>query len=177
MAASPFRPANLLLTQYAAYHRDTRNIASHFIGIPLIVLGLAVLLAQGRVGGISLAWAAWALTSAWYLTRGEWLIGAATCGLNGLLIAAAHPLASGAWGSGPAWGVGLFVLGWLIQFVGHHWEGRKPAFVDDLIGLLVGPMFVVAEWVFAAGGRPALAQEIEKAAGPTRRRSAGNAAA
>ena len=25
------------LSQYAAYHRDPRNIASHFIGIPLIV--------------------------------------------------------------------------------------------------------------------------------------------
>lgn len=31
------------LTQYAAYHRDRRNIATHFIGIPLIVLALGVL--------------------------------------------------------------------------------------------------------------------------------------
>ena len=30
------------LGQYAAYHRDRRNIASHFIGIPLIVLAVAV---------------------------------------------------------------------------------------------------------------------------------------
>ncbi|HEY2608686.1 MAG TPA: Mpo1-like protein, partial [Paraburkholderia sp.] len=34
------------LTQYAAYHRDRRNIATHFIGIPLIVLALAVLLSR-----------------------------------------------------------------------------------------------------------------------------------
>jgi uncharacterized membrane protein YGL010W len=26
----------------------------------------------------------------------------------------------------------------VIQFIGHWYEGRKPAFVDDLIGLLVG---------------------------------------
>ena len=31
------------LSQYAAYHRDPRNIASHFIGIPLIVVAVAVL--------------------------------------------------------------------------------------------------------------------------------------
>src|SRR3546814_9523920 len=29
-------------------------------------------------------------------------------------------------------GLGMFVLGWVIQFVGHYYEGRKPAFVDDL---------------------------------------------
>lgn len=34
------------LTQYAAYHRDRRNIATHFIGIPMIVLALAVLLSR-----------------------------------------------------------------------------------------------------------------------------------
>ena len=34
------------LAQYAAYHRDRRNILSHFIGIPMIVLSIAVLLAS-----------------------------------------------------------------------------------------------------------------------------------
>ena len=36
---------------------------------------------------------------------------------------------------------------------GHYYEGRKPAFVDDLVGLIVGPLFVVAEWAFALGLR------------------------
>ena len=34
------------LAQYAAYHRDRRNIASHFIGIPMIVVAVAVLLSR-----------------------------------------------------------------------------------------------------------------------------------
>ena len=34
------------LAQYAAYHRDPRNLLSHFIGIPMIVLAVAVLLSQ-----------------------------------------------------------------------------------------------------------------------------------
>jgi uncharacterized membrane protein YGL010W len=50
--------------------------------------------------------------------------------------------------------------------VGHYYEGRKPAFVDDLVGLLVGPMFVTAEAMFAAGWNPGLLREIERRAGP-----------
>ena len=34
------------LAKYAAYHRDRRNIATHFIGIPMIVLAVAVLLSR-----------------------------------------------------------------------------------------------------------------------------------
>ena len=42
------------LSQYAAYHRDPRNIASHFIGIPLIVVAVAVLLSRPEwaAGGV-----------------------------------------------------------------------------------------------------------------------------
>ncbi|MCS6945240.1 MAG: DUF962 domain-containing protein, partial [Sutterellaceae bacterium] len=55
-----------------------------------------------------------------------------------------------------------------IQFVGHYFEGRKPAFLDDLLGLLIGPLFVVAEAGFALGIGRALKAEIEARAGPTR---------
>jgi uncharacterized membrane protein YGL010W len=59
------------------------------------------------------------------------------------------------------------VLGWLIQFVGHYYEGRKPAFVDDLMGLAVGPLFVVAELAFLLGLRSELREAVELRAGPT----------
>ena len=44
------------LSQYAAYHRDRRNIATHFVGIPLIVFAIGVLLARAEVsvGGVQL---------------------------------------------------------------------------------------------------------------------------
>ena len=54
-----------------------------------------------------------------------------------------------------ALGIGLFFVGWVIQFIGHIFEGRKPAFVDDLIGLVVGPLFVVAEAGFETPKRVA----------------------
>ena len=153
--ASPFRPALDLLAMYAAYHRDRRNIATHFVGIPLIVYAVAVLLARPvmELGGVMLApiHGLLLLSTLWYLTRGEFVLGAATSAVNALLAWGALPLGSLPTAPWLAWGLGLFVLGWVIQFIGHKYEGRKPAFVDDLVGLLVGPMFVVAEALFALG--------------------------
>ena len=130
------------LTQYARYHRDPRNIATHFVGIPMIVLAVCVLLSRP-------AWSAWAspaaavatLTTLYYLR----LDGRYGLVMGALLAAGvAFGAQAATWGT-PAWagtGVGLFVLGWVIQFIGHWWEGRKPAFVDDLVGLVIGPLFV-----------------------------------
>ncbi|WP_395703016.1 DUF962 domain-containing protein [Aquabacterium sp.] len=161
------RNATDLMVQYATYHRDRRNIATHFVGIPLIVLAVGVLLARASLFGVSLAWIVWALATAWYLTRGNLVLGLATSAANAVLMLLAHPLAAGSMAAWLAWGVGTFVVGWIIQFIGHYYEGRKPAFVDDLVGLLVGPMFVTAEGLFAAGWGRALLAEIERRVGPT----------
>src|SRR4051812_6749172 len=45
---SPFRPATELMVEYAAYHRDRRNIATHFVGIPLIVFAIGIFLARAQ---------------------------------------------------------------------------------------------------------------------------------
>ncbi|HSA59353.1 MAG TPA: DUF962 domain-containing protein [bacterium] len=39
------------------------------------------------------------------------------------------------------WGLGLFALGWILQFVGHVFEGKAPAFFSNPIHLLVGPVW------------------------------------
>lgn len=171
MAASPFRPAIDLMAQYASYHRDRRNIATHFLGIPLIVFAAGVLLARIQFEALGLqvngAWAVWGLSTAWYLTRGNLVLGLAVSAANGLLMALAEPLAAGSSSQWLAWGLGSFVLGWIIQFVGHYYEGRKPAFVDDLIGLFVAPMFVLLELLAPAGFFKGLMAEVERQAGPT----------
>lgn len=61
------------------------------------------------------------------------------------------------------------MVGWVFQTVGHVWEGRKPAFFDDLRGLLVGPMFLLAEVQMALGLQRDLRPLIEAQAGPVRR--------
>ena len=165
------RNATELMVQYARYHRDRRNIATHFVGIPLIVLAVGVLLGRPSfdVAGASLspAWIVWGLATVWYLTRGNLALGIAVSVVNFVLIALAQPLADGSVASWLGWGIGIFVVGWVLQFVGHYYEGRKPAFVDDLVGLLVGPMFVTGEAMFSFGWGKTLVAEIEKRAGPT----------
>ncbi len=169
--ATPFRPALDLLSQYAEYHRDRRNIQTHFVGVPMIVFGIGVLLAQPSflLGGLVLtpAWMIFALLATWMLSRGHLGIGAASTAVVGILMSLAHrvPVASTAvW---LAWGVGFFVVGWIIQFVGHYYEGRKPAFADDLVGLFVGPMFVTLELFALLGLFKSLLAQIEDRVGPT----------
>ena len=165
------RTATELLVQYAAYHRDRRNIVSHFVGVPMIVFAVGVLLARPALaaGGVALtpAWIVFILAAAWYLTRGNAVLGVAVSVVVAALLWLGEQAAGG---SGPVWlgwGLGCFAIGWVIQFVGHWYEGRKPAFVDDIVGLLVGPMFVVAEAMFLLGWNKPLQHEIEQRVGPT----------
>lgn len=169
--ASPFRPAVELLAQYAEYHRDRRNILTHFIGVPMIVFAIGILLSRPGflVGGLMLspAWLLCGLAVLWYVTRGQPMLGVAVSALMALLMVLAHRVAGGGIGPWLGWGLGFFVVGWIIQFVGHYYEGRKPAFADDAVGLLVGPMFVVMEMLSLLGLFKPLVSEIERHAGPT----------
>ena len=164
------------LTDYAAYHRDPRNIATHFVGIPMVVVAVTTLLSRpvlGVMGPVPLSLAVLAaVASALFYLRTELRFGLL---MSALLVPA---VALGAWLaslSTAVWlgtGVGLFAVGWVFQFVGHyHYEHRKPAFVDDLVGLLVGPMFLVAEVGFALGLLGPVRQRIEARVGPTHLRS------
>jgi uncharacterized membrane protein YGL010W len=159
------------LSKYAAYHRDRRNIATHFIGIPMIVVAVATLLSRPlllEVGGLP-------ITPAVLVTLGSVAFYLALDLRLGLVMAVLMSASvwAGGWFAAQStgfWltaGIGLFVLGWAIQFLGHFYEGKKPAFVDDLLGLLVGPLFVVAEAGFALGLRKPLEETIEAKAGPT----------
>ena len=37
----------------------------------------------------------------------------------------------------------LFAFGWILQFLGHFIEGKRPSFFEDLRYFLIGPLFVV----------------------------------
>ena len=157
------------LSQYAAYHRDPRNIATHFVGISLIVVAVAVLLSRPQWAGGWLSPAVLvSLASAWFYLRLELRLGVLMTVLLGLCVWAGQVLAQQSTLVWLASGVGMFVVGWAIQFVGHHYEGRKPAFVDDVTGLIVGPLFVVAELAFLLGLRHELKERIEARAGGVR---------
>jgi len=157
------------LAQYAAYHRDRRNIATHFVGVPMIVLAVTVLLSRPgfAAGGLVLSPAvAAALAAALFYLRLDVRFGVVMAALLALCVAAGQALAAGPAATWLGAGVGLFVVGWIIQFVGHWYEGRKPAFVDDVLGLVIGPLFVVAEAGFLLSLRPEVQQAVEARSGP-----------
>lgn len=161
------------LANYAAYHRDPRNIVTHFIGIPMIVVAVATLLSRPgvEVGGFSITPALIVtLVTVLYYLRLDLRLGALMAVLMALSLAAGQWFAAQSTAVWLAGGIGLFVVGWIIQFIGHYYEGKKPAFVDDLMGLVIGPLFVAAEVVFAMGLRQALLHDIEARVGPTRKR-------
>ncbi|MBC7621405.1 MAG: DUF962 domain-containing protein [Candidatus Saccharibacteria bacterium] len=151
------------LTQYAYYHQDQRNINTHFVGVPMIVMAVVVLMARPAiaVGGLSLSLSliAAVLTTVFYL-RLDLRFGVVLGVVLALMLSAGQWLAVQGTALWLGAGVGLFVVGWIIQFVGHYFEGKKPAFVDDLVGLLIGPLFVTAELGFLLHMRLALKAEI-----------------
>lgn len=159
------------LTTYARYHRDRRNIATHFVGIPMIVLGVTALLSRPQFAAAGVT-----LSPAVFVTLGATLFyllldrrfGLTMALLLGASLAAGHWMGAQSLGTWLGGSLGLFFVGWAIQFIGHYFEGKKPAFVDDLVGLLVGPLFVVAEVAFAMGLRTELEQTITAEAGPLR---------
>ena len=45
----------------------------------------------------------------------------------------------------------LWLVAWAVQVWGHKVEGKKPSFTDDLVFLLVGPVFVSLELAYKLG--------------------------
>ncbi|MCP5161075.1 MAG: DUF962 domain-containing protein [Hahellaceae bacterium] len=159
------------LSDYASYHRDNRNIATHFVGIPLIVVAVAVLLSRPvmdlQVVIVSPAVVVSLLAGIFYL-RLDVRLGLVMCAVLAASVGIGRLLAAESTVFWLTSGLGMFVVGWIIQFIGHYYEGKKPAFVDDLIGLAIGPLFVAAEVAFKLGLRDELNQAIEQRAGPVR---------
>jgi len=147
---------------YAAVHRDWRNKATHFVGIPVIVFSLLLLLSLwtfelgGRQWALSLAVAILAVLGWLALDLGIGIVMALA--MAGAWYAA--EALAGALGSAQAvWiaFIALFVAGWALQFLGHHYEGRRTALLDNIFQAFIGPMFLVAETMVMMGYRPDLA--------------------
>ena len=155
------------MATYAAYHQDARNKATHFIGVPLIVLSLFIPLAWLRIdlGGIAIS-AAMVFTAAvvlYYLVL-DVPLGLAMLVVFALLLWAGERIAM--LGPVPGW-IGfaaLFVGGWILQLVGHVYEGRRPALADNLFQIFVAPIFLAAEAFFALGYKPGLQEAVQRRA-------------
>jgi uncharacterized membrane protein YGL010W len=130
---------------YASVHTTHGNKVCHAVGIPLIVVTTFGLLSHWiwaapdpdallRLDG---AIALMAAATAFYL-RLDWRLAASFLPVQ---------LACYFLGRALPWPVlwTLFVLGWIIQYVGHYaYEKKSPSFYRNLAHIFIGPL-----WLFA----------------------------
>lgn len=129
--------------EYGAFHRDARNELTHAIGIPLIVLSIVMWAGNLRLvdlagATIDLAWLLIGAVTVFYMALNVPL------GIVMLIVLALlHVLGVSVLGANAWIALGLFVVGWALQFVGHSFEGKRPAFLQNGVHLLVGPLWIL----------------------------------
>lgn len=144
----PRRPIDRWLSSYSGDHVNATNQAIHVVCVPAIVWSVTaafwlipVPAALARPG----AWMALAMFAAWLwywklsrkLALGALVAFVAFGFINRALWDALGP-------AGLGWiALGVFVVAWIGQFIGHKIEGRRPSFFTDLKYLLVGPLWTL----------------------------------
>lgn len=136
-AALEPRRIDQLLAHYGESHQNAQNELIHFIAIPLIMLSLV-----GMLFAIHpyVAYAFVAASMVYYVRLSVVFL------LTMLLLSALAIALVFAMGSRvlPI-SVAIFVSAWIMQFVGHKLEGKKPSFFEDIQYLWVGPLFVLSK--------------------------------
>lgn len=155
----------VLLADYGVYHRDPRNRLTHYFGVPAIAYAVlipaalhAVTIFGFAVGLDRIIVAAFVL---FYLSL-DLRLGLALAVLLALLAWAAETTTRlGISGSIALAGV-VFLGGWVLQLLGHHLEGNRPALLTNLFQIVVAPIYVTAELAFGLGLRPQLRADVER---------------
>ncbi|MGZ3757813.1 MAG: Mpo1 family 2-hydroxy fatty acid dioxygenase [Mucilaginibacter sp.] len=149
------RPVDRYFDQYAESHQNPTNKLIHWVCVPLIVFSLLGLVWSipfpylkflGQYNGF-FNWASFLIAfSIFYYYRLSpvlsYIMLLIVFGFSYLITELDLWQKAG----GPAvWQVslGIFVLAWIGQFIGHKIEGKKPSFLDDIKFLLIGPIWLV----------------------------------
>jgi uncharacterized membrane protein YGL010W len=130
------RPVDEMFRRYGEFHRNATNEAIHWICVPLIAWSVVGMLWAASPILEATAMAASLAFYAWLSPRLALGMAAAIA----VMVYAASLI------GGPLFevSVAIFILAWIGQFVGHRIEGRKPAFIEDVRALLIGPAWVLA---------------------------------
>lgn len=135
------------LNEYQSSHQNPTNKAIHWMCIPFIVLTVCGALRAVPVGTdlLNAATLAGALALGYYgLLSWRLMLGAAPvlALIYGVVQWSYHSL-----GTGTHLGLmaGIFVAAWIVQFIGHEIEGKKPSFLKDIQFLMIGPLWLLAD--------------------------------
>ena len=139
------RRVDALLAHYESSHLNPTNELIHFAAIPLIMLSLV-----GMIYWVH-PWLAYAFVGASlvYYARLS-MVFLATMAVGSALIFALV-MAMGPWVLPLS--AAIFVVAWILQFIGHKLEGKKPSFLEDVQYLWVGPLFVMSKLFTKLGVR------------------------
>jgi uncharacterized membrane protein YGL010W len=158
------------LSTYKSVHLNPKNIRTHFVGVPMIIWSAFLMLGTLRFAWqdyeISLAMVLTLVVLCYYmalhmrLALGLVLFILPVLYTSELIVHTEHPFIIA---------IITFVVGWIIQFVGHQYEKAKPAFMDDINQLLIGPFFLMAEVYFMMGWERELEEQITALARDKRR--------
>ncbi len=134
---STLRRVDQLIAHYGQSHQNPVNEVIHLIAIPLIMLSLVGMLCALHP---FIACAFVAASMVYYL-RLSWVFFIAMMLWSALTFAVVFAIGSQVL---PV-SVAIFVGAWVLQFVGHKVEGKKPSFFEDIQYLWVGPVFVLSK--------------------------------
>ncbi len=128
------------LAEYSLSHRHPANRIIHTVCVPAILFASIALLWNVHLLGLRAAYLAMVLVAPFYLALG-WRASIIMAGQFLLCVlilsvwSRAVPLLPSV--------AGIFGAAWIGQFVGHAIEGRRPKFLQDVMFLLIGPLWVV----------------------------------
>jgi uncharacterized membrane protein YGL010W len=145
------RQIEFLLNEYGESHKNKTNILIHAIVVPAIYfVSLALVWSIPTPAFLNYFDITWAhilvIPTLYYYFRLSGPIGAAMTLLSILSLFGIKLLESldiSVW----KFSLVLFVVMWILQFIGHHIEGKKPSFFKDLQFLLVGPAWWWVHWL------------------------------
>ena len=146
------RRVDNLLEQYGESHQNKTNVMIHAVAVPSIYFVIFGLVWSAPVpefiAHFNVTWAhITAVPVLWYYFKLSGPIGAAmtllTIGVfQGIELIKDSEIIS-VW----LFSLIVFIVMWVLQFVGHHVEGKKPSFLKDLQFLLVGPAWWWGHWL------------------------------
>ncbi|MDE2048143.1 MAG: DUF962 domain-containing protein [Betaproteobacteria bacterium] len=134
---SPRRTVDVLLDQYGESHQNPTNKLIHWFCVPVIVFSVLGLLgALHPYAPVALM----LLSLIYYVTLSP-VMAVLMLGITAAMLYALWLLS----GTGYLWQVSavLFVAAWVVQFIGHRIEGKKPSFFQDVKFLLIGPLWLL----------------------------------
>jgi uncharacterized membrane protein YGL010W len=151
------------MESYGAYHKDPRNQLTHFFGVPLVTFALFQFLSwfqfihSPQNLTITVATLFFLGVLVYYL-RLDWQIALVQLPFTLTLLWLADWAAQRPFRQSVAIFLTTFILGWIIQLVGHAFEGRRPALADNILQVFNAPLFLTVEALARLGFRRDLAE-------------------